>query len=220
MKFPIILESSRIESLGYDTVYLEKPMSNLIDFDWKNILDKPPNNSDNITIKELQLVAKETKNRSIEEKKQILSIDQELDTPFINLLSSMDLQYPQNYINLFYDIVRPLLYNTKAYWNRPRPNQLAELFGININVLVTDTHHTASYPSGHTVYASLVANILKDMYPKIDNKKFDNIVMLVAEARVKQGVHFPTDNKASIIFSKFIFNKLDPKLRKYRNEQI
>jgi hypothetical protein len=63
-----------------------------------------------------------------------------------------------------------------------------------------------------------VANILKDMYPQIDHKKLDNIVLSVAEARVKQGVHFPSDNKGSLLFSKFIFNKLNPKLRKYNNE--
>jgi hypothetical protein len=70
------------------------------------------------------------------------------------------------------------------------------------------------------VYSSLVANILKDMYPQIDSKQLDSIVLSVAEARVKQGVHYPSDNKASLIFSKFIFNKLNSKLRKYRDEQI
>lgn len=215
-----LLFNDKINSIGYDTIYLEKPMSNLIDFDWHSILPPPPKNSDTSTIKELKFISQETLKRSKEDEKQILVIDQELDYLFIELLSKYRLKYPQNYINLFYDIVRPLLYNIKAYWNRARPYQLAKLYGININVLTTDTHHTAAYPSGHTVYASLVANILKDIYPQIDSKKIDNIVLLVAEARVKQGVHFPSDNKASIIFSKFIYNKLNPKLRKYNNEQI
>jgi hypothetical protein len=218
MRLPHLLNKSNIDSIGYDTVYLEKPMSNLIDFDWKNILKQPPKNSDNATIEELKFISKNTLNRSINEEKQILQIDAELDGQFINLLKKYNIQYPQNYINLFYDIVRPLLYNTKAYWNRARPKQLAELLNIPINIIATDTHHTASYPSGHTVYSSLVANILKDMYPQIDHKKLDNIVLSVAEARVKQGVHFPSDNKGSLLFSKFIFNKLNPKLRKYNNE--
>lgn len=220
MNLYTLFKYEKIEKLGYDTIYLEKPMSSLIDFDWRAILSPPPKNSENSTIKELKFISQETLNRSKQDEKQILVIDKELDYLFIELLSEYRLKYPQNYINLFYHIVRPLLYNTKAYWNRARPNQLAKLYGIDINVLTTDTHHTASYPSGHVVYASLVANILKDMYPQIDSKKIDNIVLLVAEARVKQGVHFPSDNKASTIFSKFVYNKLNPKLRKHNNEQI
>lgn len=210
----------KIEALGYDTIYLEKPMSKLIDFDWKNILKPPPSNLDKLTIDELKFIAKETTNRSKKEKENILKIDQELDEPFVLFLKKYNIKYPQQYIDLFYDMVRPLLYNTKSLWNRARPNQLAKFYNINIDVLVTDTHHTASYPSGHTVYSSLVANILKDMYPQIDSKQLNNIVLSVAEARVKQGVHYPSDNKASLIFSKFIFNKLNPKLRNYRDEQI
>lgn len=210
----------KIEALGYDTIYLEKPMSKLIDFDWKEILDPPSSNSSKSTIDEVRFISKETKNRSKQEINNILTIDQDLDKSFIAFLKLYNLRYPQEYIDLFYDIIRPLLYNTKSYWNRARPKQLADLLGIDINVIVTDSHHTASYPSGHTVYANLVASILKDTYPQINKKQLDNLVLNVAEARVKQGVHYPSDNKASLIFSEFIFNKLNPKLRNYRNEQI
>jgi hypothetical protein len=56
-----ILYKSRLDSLGYDTIYLEKPMSNLIDFDWKNILSRPPSNSSQITINELKFISQQTK---------------------------------------------------------------------------------------------------------------------------------------------------------------
>ena len=116
---------------------------------------------------------------------------------------------------MFYGIIKPLIHNTKNYWNRPRPKQLADMYNIDIDVVLTDTHHTASYPSGHTVYSNLVAMILKDLFPEIDQKKLTNIVSQTAKARVLQGVHFPTDNKASLIFSNTLFNYLQPKLRKY-----
>jgi hypothetical protein len=91
---------------------------------------------------------------------------------------------------------------------------------VTVNVLVTDTHHTAAYPSGHTVYSNLVANILKNLFPQINTKELDYIVLETARARVLQGVHFPSDNKASIIFSDYMFQKLHPKLRKYYNDTI
>jgi hypothetical protein len=70
------------------------------------------------------------------------------------------------------------------------------------------------------VYSSLVAHILKDIHPQIKQQQLDNIVSETAKARVLQGVHYPSDNMASLIFSKFMFDKLNNKLRKYYNEQI
>ena len=220
MNLSYFLSKDKIDSIGYETIYLEKPISNLIDFEWKNILAAPPKNTSETTTKELLLIAKSTKNRSVKDVELIHNVDQNLDEPFILLLNKYNIKYPQNYIDLFYDIVHPVLLNTKGCWNRARPNQLAKYFNVTINVLVTDTHHTASYPSGHTVYSNLVANILKDLFPQINTKELDHIVNETARARVLQGVHFSSDNKASIIFSDYMFQKLHPKLRKYYNDTI
>lgn len=212
------LYKNEIDSLKYDTVYLEKPVSDLVDFDWKKILKSPPLNSSKETLKELDFVSKSTLNRNQKDIELVLNVDVDMETPYILLLKKYNLKYPQNYINLFYDIVRPLLLNTKSYWNRARPNQLAKYLNIPLNVIVTDTHHTASYPSGHVVYSSLVAKILKNLYPQIEQQELDNIVYQTSKARVIQGVHYPSDNEASLVFTKFVFDKLNPKLRKYHNE--
>lgn len=212
------LYKNKLDSLTYDTVYLEKPMSNLIDFDWKKILKSPPPNSSKETLKELIFVSKSTLNRNQKDIELVLNVDVDMDTPYILLLKKYNLEYPQNYINLFYDIVRPIISNIKSYWNRARPKQLAELYSININVILTDTHHTASYPSGHVVYSSLVSKILKNLYPQIKQQELDNIVSQTAKARILQGVHYPSDNEASLVFTKFVFDRLNPKLRKYHNE--
>lgn len=218
MNISYFINKSKIDSVGFETVYLEKPVSNLIDFDWKNILDPPPKNTDEKTIEELILISRETKKRTNKDIELIHNVDLDLDKPFIILLTKYSLQYPQNYIDLFYDIVHPVLINIKNYWNRARPKQLAGMFNIEIDTIITDSIHTPSYPSGHTVYSSLVANIINDLYPKIPKRELDNIVLETAKARVMQGVHFPSDNKASIRFSNTIFNKLTHKLRKYYND--
>jgi hypothetical protein len=215
-----LLFNKKINSLGFDTIYLEKPVSYLIDFNWKNILQPPPSNSDNDTIKELELISKETKNRTQQDIELIYNIDLNLDDPFLNLMKIYNLNYPQKYIDIFYDIVRPVLLNTKNYWNRPRPTQLAKLYNINIDIIKTDTTHSGSYPSGHTVYSKLVANILKSIYPQIDSKSLTNIVYTVAQARVMQGVHYPSDNRASLIFADVMFAKLNKILERYYNDTI
>lgn len=219
IKWPYI-KYNKIDDIGFDTIYLERPMSKLIDFDWKHILEPPPKNSTSKTLEELRLLSKVTKNRTKKDIELVYNIDQDMDTPFILLLKKYRLFYPQSYIELFYDIVRPVLLNIKGIWNRPRPQQLAKIYGIDISVILTDTTHTAAYPSGHTVYSNLVSLILESIYPQINQKELDNIVLETAKARIIQGVHYPSDNKASLIFSKYIFDKLNPKLRKYYNDKI
>ena len=207
-----LLQFSKIESLGYNTIYLEKPLPDIIDFNWKTILNKPPSNTSSSTINELKLLSSETSKRTVSDIALVHLIDQDLDYYFIQLTKSYNIKYPEELINNFYSVVRPLILNVKMLFNRPRPFQLAKFYNINIDVIETDTHHTASYPSGHTVYSSLVSNILKDKYPRISPKKLDNIVNLTAKARVLQGVHFPSDNKASIQFTNSVYKKLKDKI--------
>jgi len=208
MNLNLIFKNKKIAELTYDSIVVEKPMSNLVNFDYKTILSPPPENTSKITQKELDLVAYATKNRNKKDLEFVYKMDIDMDSFFISLLNKHDLKYPQQYINDFYALVEPILMNTKSFWNRPRPSQLAKLYGIEIDVIETDTIHTASYPSGHTVYTKLVSNILSDMYPKLSNN-FLNIAKNTGIARVQQGVHYPSDNHASFVFSDYVFKKLN-----------
>ena len=212
MNLALVFSYDKIEKLTYTDIRLEFPISKTISFDYKTILDAPPANTDPKTLKELKFVAESTFNRSDAEIEQIYKIDSDLDAPFVDLLSRYKLEYPQEYIDRFYNLVEPLLMNIKHYWNRPRPAQLAKLLNIPIDPIVTGTVHTPSYPSGHTMYSRLVANILKHHYPQIGNKILDNIVYDTARSRVMMGVHFPSDNQASILFTNYVFKKLISKI--------
>lgn len=206
--------SSTLDDLTYQTAYIEYPIPNILQsLKWKNILNKPPANSSKKTLKELEILNRITLKRSEEDIRLIHAIDTDIDSFFIALLSKYNIEYPQKYINEFYSIVKPVLTNTKSFWNRPRPYQLAKYYNIPLDIIVTDTHDTASYPSGHTVYSKLVANILQNLFPQISSAELDGIVHKTGMARVKQGVHYPSDNEASIIFSNHLFKILQPKLR-------
>ena len=216
MNLNLLLKNKKIKELTYDTVFTEVPMSNLVDFDYRKILNPPPENTSYTTQKELNLISYTTLNKTQDDYDLIFRMDEDMDSFYVRFLKSQgqNYEYPKRYIDLFYDIVEPVLMNTKSYWNRPRPSQLAKLYGIQIERIVTDTIHTASYPSGHTVYSKLVANILSDMYPQFADS-FDNIAKRTGIARVKQGVHYPSDNEASFIFADYVYKKLQPKLQKY-----
>ena len=212
MNLNSVFKHRELEKLGYDTVYNEQPVPSIVDFEWKNILTSPPSNTSKQTLNELELVSQSTLNRSGSDVVLVNRIDQDLDSFFVDLTKEYRVEYPYDSIKEFYHIIKPILMNLKGQWNRPRPAQLAAFYNIDINVILTDTHHTPSYPSGHTVYSSLVALILKDIYPVIDQRKLDILVSNTAKARVLQGVHFPSDNKASLVLTKFLFNKLKNKI--------
>ena len=207
-----LIKYKEIESLSYDTVYTEQPVPDIVDFDWKNILEKPPSNISKKTFLELQIVSQSTLTRDDKDIQLVQRMDQDPDSFFIELLKQYDLEYPHAQILEFYNIIKPILFNTKSLWNRPRPAQLAKYYDLNIDVIVTDTHHTASYPSGHTVYSSLVSHIIKHNYPEVDQKKLDSLVKDTGKARILQGVHYPSDNDASIKLTKFLFYKLKDKI--------
>jgi hypothetical protein len=216
MNLNLALKHQKISELTYDSVVTEKPMSDLVDFDFKKILEPPPANTSHIVQKELRIISEQTSRKTNDDYDLIFRIDADTDSFYVRLLKSYKLEYPERYINLFYDIVEPILLNTKSYWNRPRPIQLAKFYNIDIEQIVTDTIHTAAYPSGHTVYSRLVRNILVDLHPNL-SQNFDMIVEKTAEARIKQGVHYPSDNQASFVFSDYVYRKLQSKLLKYRD---
>ena len=211
-----LLKYETIENLGYSTEYIEKPVADIVDFDWKNILKPPSSNTSKKTMSEIYIVFNATINRSKKDIEQVMLFDKLFDqdskSPFISLSKQYNIEYPYEKILLFYNIIRPIIFNIKSLFNRPRPAELAKYYDIPINVIVTDTHHSAAYPSGHTVYSSMIAKILKYYNPKIDQKKLDKIVTDTAQARVLQGVHFPSDNKASLLLTEVLFDKLKDKI--------
>jgi hypothetical protein len=208
-----LLRYKEIENLGYDTVYIEKPVADLVDFDWKSILEKPPENHSKETLSELKLISKETLNRTNKDIELVKIIDQYPEKLFMAITDKYSLKYPAEKVEEFYSLIKPILLNVKSLWNRPRPAQLAKYFNIPIDVIVTDTHHTAAYPSGHTAYSKLIALIVKDTYPQINYGELNKVVDQTAKARIMQGVHYPSDNMASLQLVQFLFDKLQPKLK-------
>jgi hypothetical protein len=60
------------------------------------------------------------------------------------------------------------------------------------------------------MYAALIGEFLIDQYPE-HKSKIDAITERTGLARVLQGIHYPSDNKASIQIVKTIF----PNLKQY-----
>ena len=202
-----------------EVTYLENEISydagaSILDIDFTKIIPPPPKNSSLITKKELISIAKVTKSRSREELDLIVEVDKDPLNLFYKYLNPRDLKFPKSKFLDYFNILEQFQYALKYYYNRARPEQVAPYYGLEINVLRTKTHHTPAYPSGHVLYSELAAHILTDEYPE-HKKEFFKLSNYCGFARILQGVHYDSDNQASVV----VVDKLYPLIKEYYDER-
>ena len=175
------------------------------------IVDSPPANSSEETINELQTISRITSNRSKQDLDLVYQVDYEPLAVFYEFTEEHNLTFDENlFFTSYYKCVSAIIDHLKFFYNRARPYQIAEQYNIDIDRIVTKTHKTPSYPSGHTMYAALAASILIDDYPE-HKTKLESLVDKCGAARVLQGVHYPSDNEAS----KKIIKTIYPNIKSY-----
>ena len=211
--------SENINSIKYTDSKKSWKVSDRITIDWKNVLPKPPANNSKETRKELEYLQNLTKNLTVQEKALVHLVDGEPLDIYNPILKKHRLEMPKKDFKKIYNLTYPVIMNLKHQYNRPRPKQLGDRLGFKINVIETKTHHTPAYPSGHTVYAAMGAYLLADKYPELSSEFFRKISD-AGLARCLQGVHYPSDNEASMVISSAIWQdlryKLFPDLEPYR----
>jgi hypothetical protein len=90
----------------------------------------------------------------------------------------------------------PLLFHLKDIINRPRPYQLAYYLGIKLYPLIHTDASSASYPSGHSLNAHLIAEIMAQKYPQLASE-IRSFGDKIAFSREQVGVHYPSDGAIS-----------------------
>tara|TARA_Y100000356_G_C11226834_1_gene272473 strand:- start:378 stop:1049 length:672 start_codon:yes stop_codon:yes gene_type:complete len=212
--------SSRLDSVVYTDKTRTWKVPKIITIDWEGVLPEPPKNTSEETKKELQYLEKLTSKLGYEEKNLIDLVDKEPLDLYKPIFSKMGKPIPKKDFEKIWKISEPIINNLKHKFNRPRPKQLGDLLNYKINVTESRTHHTPAYPSGHTVYAALGAYLFSDMYPH-KSSEFFKMISLAGLARCLQGVHYPSDNEASMVISGAIWQdvryKLFPQLEPYRS---
>lgn len=196
-----------IDTIMYHGILEEYPVPDIIDFEWKNLLDKPPYNSSSQTYKELLEIHNLSLSRSQKDIEFVYAIDNDPNQYLYSYLEQQDIVFPREEFDILYNIIRPILLNIKSIYNRPRPYQLGAFYGLDIEILHSETHHTPSYPSGHVVYTSLAGNMIKKYYPKT-TQKINNIVNMTGSARMIQGVHYKSDVIAGNKLATLLYKKL------------
>jgi hypothetical protein len=187
----------------------------LVSIDYMNILPNPPANNSTEVKEELQklqkLVDKRKKDDKIKE--MVLEIDDDADTPFKRIAKQHNLQFPEKLVDkLWNEVLQPIQMQLKWKYNRPRPYQLGAKLGIQIDNLKTFTHQTPSYPSGHAIHGYFTALVMEDMYPQ-HKDEWRAAGKMVGQARLYQGVHYPSDNDASLYAANKIWEDIKDKYK-------
>jgi hypothetical protein len=182
-------------------------LETIVGFQYLENIPPPYSNASIETKEEIDELINSTKNLQDNVIETILLIDKDPLIVYKSLLKSKSLEFPQEEFDTLYNILFDIIKDTKIYFNRPRPNQISEFYNIDIPVINTGTNHTPSYPSGHVAYATLAEILLSNLYPDL-SANFKEITGKVKLARVKQGVHFNSDNVAAYNFVYSIFDQL------------
>jgi len=158
----------------------------------------PPRNSGSKTIAELQEL--ETVISTIDINKA-----DDIEKYFKDFLESIGVKYPKEEVKTLLDDSRAVIYTLKYYYNRPRPEQVANALGLKFHVKPLETANTPSYPSGHSAQGRLVGNFLSSIYPQ-HSDEIMKISNEVSNARLFAKVHFPSDTTFGIRLGDALYN--------------
>jgi len=192
-------------SIGYGNPTIE----NHLDMQKKGVCDDmlteiykkqfPANESDE-TLSELEYVRKKLKR--LENKETLAecrAIDDNLGQYINNICTHLQIFGVYDLVvDLGEKALDTLVLKSKYHFNRARPYQLS-FYYINqdeLNPLKSCSATTPAYPSGHTLQALVVADILTHHFPE-HKEVFDTIKRRVSMSRIIIGVHYPSDNEFS-----------------------
>jgi len=196
---------------GNPTKLHETKLNRTISF-LKNTIDipEPPANSEHRTITELELL----ENISNSLKESDMELIQKYDgkdfiSAFMEILDQHNLDYDKNEIDNLIKDVETITLKEKYKFNRPRPTQLAERFGYELNTEnynKSKTASTPSYPSGHASQSRFLCTYLSEKYPKHKNK-FSKLANEISMSRVKGLLHYPTDILAGELLGQHLYEQ-------------
>ena len=158
--------------------------------------DSFPLNDSELVKDELNDIVDYINSISDEENKAFLTRYKAYDRSLIQVITTTFKQKGIDVENLCLDIIndtRNLITKLKYFYQRPRPYQLAQYYKLKLFPYNSFSASTPSYPSGHTVEAYVILNVIADKYPN-QYQFCREMIEDVAYSRLYLGLHYPTDN--------------------------
>lgn len=147
----------------------------------------PPKNSSNQTLRELVSLDK-----IMMPVEQIKAADN-IDEYFRAYFQKNHLDFPKKEVRRLVKDSRPLIQILKYYYNRPRPEQVANAMSLKFHNEPLESAKTPAYPSGHSIQGVLVGKYLAAMYPEHANELM-GLADDISKSRLAANVHYPTDS--------------------------
>ena len=124
--------------------------------------------------------------------KRYQSYDRNLKQALISIFKQRNIDVEGLCIDIIKDI-QSLIYKIKFFYQRPRPNQIAQYYKIKLFPYKSFSAHTPSFPCGHCVEAVVILNVIGNKYPT-EYPFCKELIDDISYSRIYLGHHFPSDN--------------------------
>ena len=201
VKFNKVEKAVITEDDGYinDMVYRDQPrkkhirrmsrdMGSLSGFPIKEFMNMPPPENESEDT-EGEIVYLET--LPVDEK--LVQSADEIEQHFSQFLNSKGLEYPKEELKSVMRGVSAIILKLKYHYNRPRPFQIAQAKGLELNSETLESSSSPSYPSGHATQGRFIGKFLSHMYPQY-TEELMKIGDEIAYSRNMAKVHYPSDS--------------------------
>jgi len=168
--------------------------------------DSFPFNDSELVKDELNEIVDYVNSISDEENKSFLNRYKSYDRSLIQTISTTFKQKGIDVESLCQEIIddtKSLIYKLKYFYQRPRPNQLAQYYKLKLFPYNSSSASTPSYPSGHTLQAYVILNVIADKHPN-QYQFCKEMIDDIAYSRLYLGLHYQSDNDFSIEIAKKI----------------
>lgn len=167
-------------------------------------IQMPPPNSSEEVFSEIRSLKRGLEALNDKEVDFIMRADNKPTEIFIDFARENGLNYNEEFIKDLYEQLRSFILKLKYKFNRPRPSQVAKKIGIDLPGFSFDSATTPSYPSGHSMQAHVLANVLGRLNPGY-TESLDKLADRISLTRLQAGVHYLSD----ILMGKEIANMID-----------
>ena len=158
----------------------------------KLTITPPPANDSNETRTELFKLL--SYNNGVIDRKMVEEFD-DMRKPFMELVNKYNLDVTKDDLQQIIDEGAKFTLKIKYKFNRPRPYQIAEHYGIeDFRRHKLDSAKTPSYPSGHALQGRLIGLILTDKDPEHQNE-YMAVSQRISDSRIMARAHYPSDKE-------------------------